>query len=251
MRTLANYRPNIEVVSDLDGFSRRGLEFFVSKARKAIQERGRFYVAISGGFTPRVFLELLGSHRDSQNLNWDNIHIFWVDERYVSKDSKWSNYKLAHEAFLSKVNIPPNNIHAVSTELSDFEEAARQYEKDIRDAFEIEKDQLPVFDLIFLGMGSDGHTGSLMPNSYASIDTAHLACVVYAMDENLNRITLTYPVLRAASNLVVMVSGKSKAKTLKEVLSSEPDEIKYPIHLLWPVLEKVHWLVDEEAAALL
>jgi len=251
MKTLTNYKPHIEVTSDLEELSVRGLESFVSQARKAIKNKGLFYVAISGGFTPRSFLELLGDHPDSQNLDWDNIHVFWVDERYVPKDSKWSNYNLAYETFLSKVNIPPRNIHAISTEFSDFEEAARQYGEDLRSVFELEKDQLPEFDLIFLGMGSDGHTGSLMPNSYASIDTTHLVSVVYVMDEKLNRITLTYPVLRAASNLVVMVSGRSKAKTLKEVLTSEPDEIKYPIHLLWPVLEKVCWLVDGEAAELL
>ncbi len=251
MKTLTNYKPHIEVTSDLEELSVRGLESFVSHAKKAIENKGKFYVAISGGFTPRSFLELLGDHPNSQNLDWDNIHIFWVDERYVPKDSKWSNYNLAYETFLSKINIPPRNIHAISTEFSDFEEAARQYGEDLRSVFELEKDQLPEFDLIFLGMGSDGHTGSLLPNSYASIDTTHLASVVYVMDEKLNRITLTYPVLRAASNLVVMVSGRSKAKTLKEVMTSEPDEIKYPIHLLWPVLEKVCWLVDGEAAELL
>ena len=251
MRKLANYKPHVEIVADLEGLSKRGLEYFVSQAKKAIKNKGKFYVAISGGFTPRSFLELLGDHPDSQNLDWDNIHVFWVDERYVPKDSKWSNYNLAHETFLSKVKIPPCNVHAISTEFPDFEEAARQYEEDLRDVFDIEKDRIPEFDLIFLGMGSDGHTGSLMPNSNASFDTAHLACVVYVMDEKLNRITLTYPVLRAASNLIVMVSGRSKAKILKEVLTSEPDEIKYPIHLLWPVLEKVCWLVDGEAAEML
>jgi len=251
MKTLTNYKPHVEVTSDIEELSMRGLDCFVSHAKKAIEERGKFFVAISGGYTPRSFLEQLGDHPDSQNLDWKKIHVFWVDERCVPEDSKWSNYNLAHETFLSKVNIPHQNIHAISTKFSDFEEAARQYEEDLRSIFQIKNDQLPEFDLIFLGMGSDGHTGSLMPNSYASIDISHLACVVYVMDEKLNRITLTYPVLRAASKLVVMVSGKKKAKVLKEVLTCEPDEIKYPIHLLWPVLEKVSWLVDADAAELL
>lgn len=251
MKTLTNYKPHIEVTSGLEELSMRGLEVFVAHAKESIENKGKFYVAISGGFTPRSFLELLGDHPESKNLDWNHIYVFWVDERCVPKDSQWSNYNLAHETFLSKVNIPPQNVHAISTEFNDFEEAAREYEEDLRTIFELENNQLPVFDLIFLGMGSDGHTGSLMPNSYASIDTSHLVSVVYVMDEKLNRITLTYPVLCAASKLIVMVSGRQKAKILKEVLISEPDEIKYPIHLLWPVLEKVCWIVDGEAAELL
>ncbi len=97
-------------------------------------------------------------------------------------------------------------------------------------------------------MGADGHAGSLFPNSYAAFDTEDLACVVYVMDEDLNRITLTHPVLCAASHLAILVSGREKAEILKEVLISEPDEVRYPIHALWPILDKVTWLVDKEAA---
>jgi 6-phosphogluconolactonase len=100
-------------------------------------------------------------------------------------------------------------------------------------------------------MGADGHTGSMFPNSYAAFDTEDLACVVYVLDEKLNRITLTHPVLCAASHLAVLVSGAEKAEILKQVLSGEPDEVRYPIHVLWSILDKVTWLVDAEAAKLL
>jgi len=100
-------------------------------------------------------------------------------------------------------------------------------------------------------MGAEGHTGSLFPNCYAPFDKNDLACVVYVMDEKLNRITLTHPVLCAASHLAVLVSGKEKAGILKDVLTSEPDEVRYPIHALWAILDKVDWLVDSEAAKLL
>ena len=104
------------------------------------------------------------------------------------------------------------------------------------------------FDLILLGMGSEGHTASLFPNSYAAFDTEHLACVVYVMDEKLNRITLTHRVLRAASHLIVLACGQEKEAILKTVLTSEPDEVRYPIHVLWPVLDRVTWLLDSAAA---
>jgi 6-phosphogluconolactonase len=174
-----------------------------------------------------------------------------VDERYVPPDSPASNFKLAADTFLPKVPIPPENVHRIPTEDSDSKFAARRYENTIREVFALRRNQLPSFDLIVLGMGVEGHTGSLFPNSYAPLDKDSLACVVYLLDEKLNRITLTHPVLRAASRLAVLVSGQEKAAVLKEVLTSEPDEVRYPIHVLWPILDKVTWLVDSQAAKLL
>lgn len=246
--TTIKYRPRIEVASDHETFAQKSVEIFVADAQKAIMAKDVFYVALSGGHTPRHFFELLGEMDQAINLPWNKIHLFWVDERYVPLESPQSNYKLAADTFLSKVTIPQNNIHRIPTEYADFHVAARQYEKTIRDVFKLEKNEIPEFDLIVLGMGADGHTGSLFPNSYASFDTEDLACVVYVLDDKLNRITLTHPVLCAASHLVVLVSGREKAAILNEVLNSEPDEIRYPIHAIWSILEKVTWLVDNEAA---
>jgi 6-phosphogluconolactonase len=187
----------------------------------------------------------------ARSLPWDRIHLFWVDERLVPIDSNLSNYKLAADTFLREVDIPARHIHRIPTEQGDFKAAAHDYEGTIRKVFRLDKGQIPEFDLIVLGMGVDGHTGSLFPNSYATFDTEDLACVVYVLDEKLNRITLTHPVLRAASQLIVQVSGQEKAAILKEVLTSEPDEVRYPIHALWPALDKVTWLVDQAAAQFL
>jgi len=208
-------------------------------------------VAISGGNTPRRSFELLGELPKAKTLPWDKIQLFWVDERCVPPDSQWSNYKLAADTFLAKVPIPEENIHRIPTEYTDSKAAAQSYEETIREVFGLQENQLPEFDLIMLGMGAEGHTGSLFPNSYAPFDTENLACVVYVLDEKLNRITLTHPVLRAASRLAVLVSGEEKAGILKQVLTSEPDEIQYPIHILWPILDKVTWLIDSEAAKFL
>ena len=251
METVANYKPNIEVVSDPETLARRTLEFFIAGAQDAINAKDAFYVAISGGHTPRRFFELLGAAPPAKSLPWDKIQLFWVDERYVKPDSPWSNYKLAADTFLAKVDIPEENVHRIPTEHDDFTVAAHHYEQTIRDIFGLQEDQLPEFDLIVLGMGADGHTGSLFPNSFAPFDRENLACVVYVLDEKLNRITLTHPVLCAASHLAVLVSGREKARVLKDVLTGEPDEVRFPIHTLWPVLNKVTWLVDSEAAKLL
>ena len=251
MDTTTNYKPKIEITADPGSLAHRSVELFITHAQKAIKKNNMFYVAISGGQTPKHFFELLGEEPKAKALPWDKIHLFWVDERIVEPDSQWSNYKLAADTFLKKVPIPKKNIHRIPTEESDFNVAVRTYEQIIREVFSLKENQVPQFDLIILGMGPDGHTGSMFPNSYASFDTKDLACVVYVLDEKLNRITLTHPVLCAAFKLVVLVSGKEKNKILKEVLTSEPDEVRYPIHTLWPVLDKVTWLVDRDAAKLL
>jgi len=251
METVTNYKPNVEISSDAEVLAQKSVGLFVADAQKAIDAKGVFNVAISGGHTPRRFFELLGEAPKARSLAWDRIQLFWVDERYVSPDSQRSNYKLAADTFLTRVPIPKGNIHRIPTEDSDFKIAAHRYVKTIREVFGLGENQIPEFDLIVLGMGTEGHTGSLFPNSYAPFDMEHLACVVYVMDEKLNRITLTHPVLCAASHLAVLVSGQEKAGILKKVLASEPDEVRYPIHILWPILNKVTWLVDSEAARLL
>lgn len=248
METTIKYQSNIEVVSDPESLAQSTIKVFIADAQKAIKAKDVFYVAISGGNTPKRFFELLGETSQASSLPWDKIHMFWVDERYVHPDSQWSNYKLAADTFLTRVVIPEENVHRIPTEDEDFEAAARRYEATIREVFGIGAGKVPEFDLILLGMGSDGHTGSLFPNSYAAFDTEDLACVVYVLDEKLNRITLTHPVLRAACHLVVLVCGHEKSDILRTVLKSEPDEVRYPIHALWPVLDKVTWLVDSAAA---
>ncbi len=256
MATVTNHKPNLEILCDPEALSHRCLDIFVESALESIQANDLFYAAISGGNTPRRFFELLGSEQKSKSLPWHNIHLFWVDERYVPPASPHSNFKLAADTFLFQVSIPEANIHRIHTEFDDSGVAAQQYEQTIRKVFRLKQNELPKFDLIVLGMGADGHTGSLFPNSYAPFDKENLACVVYLLDQKLpdhllNRVTLTHPVLCNAERLAVLVSGEEKAPILKDVLTNEPDEVRFPIHILWPVLDKVTWLVDSAAAKLL
>jgi 6-phosphogluconolactonase len=248
MEMIAKYRPNVEIAPDPEHLACRTVGLFVSAAQGAVESRGAFHTAISGGHTPARFFQLLAATPEARSLPWDKVHVFWVDERYVPPDSDASNYKLAVDTFLHQVDIPPANVHRIPTEYDDINEAARSYEQTIRSVFALGDDEIPQFDLVLLGMGGDGHTGSLFPNSYATYDIDDLACVVYVLNDTLNRVTLTRSVLLAAKHLVVLVSGEEKAQTLKEVLTSEPDEVRYPIHVLWPVLGKVTWLVDRDAA---
>lgn len=174
--------------------------------------------------------------------------MFWADERFVPPDSQASNYRLVAETFLSRISIPEANVHPIPTQYENMNDAAVAYERTMREVFGLREGEVPQFDLIVLGMGRDAHTASLFPDSPAIHETDCLACVVQASgDVKLDRITLTPPVLLAARRLSVLVSGREKAQTLHEVLTSAPNERRYPIHVLWPILEQVTWLVDRDA----
>lgn len=245
------YEPEIEVVPNPEVLAQKTVDIFITEVKKAVATKGAFYGALSGGHTPKLFYELLGTLPQTKALTWNKIHLFWVDERYVPVNSPQSNYKLAADTFLDKVNIPKENIHRIETDLADLNKAALKYEEVLQSVFGLKKGQKPEFDLIILGMGSDGHTASLFPGSYTSLNSDGLASVVYFKNEKLNRITLTPSVLCAAKRLLVLVSGMEKASILHEAMTSNPQENRYPIHLLWPVLDKVTWLVDKEAAQML
>lgn len=239
----------IMTVPDAEALADQTVKYFVNYAQRAIMERGGFHVAISGGTTPIRFYERLSYLSVHSQVEWDKVHIFWVDERCVPPSSEASNFGLATGTFLLDIPIPGENIHRVTGELQNYADAVDEYEKIIRSIFKIDKGQVPEFDLIILGMGSDGHIGSILPNTYALFETDDIVSAVYRMDGDYNRITLTIPVIRAARRIVILVSGDNKAQIVSDVFRSEPDPVRYPVHALWPVLDKVRWLIDRPAAA--
>lgn len=247
METINNTQLNITHVATLEDLAVTALDMFINSANKAIQARGSFHVAISGGQTPTRFFELLGDTAEAGTIQWDRVHLFWVDERCVRPDDEASNYRLAAQTFLGKVPIGESNVHRMPGECSDYAKAVREYADTIRRVFNLAPGQVPEFDLMVLGMGPDGHVGSLFPNSYARFDTEALVSAVYFTDSDYSRITLTHPVLCAALELVILVCGPEKADILRDVMQGEQDEVKYPVHVLWPVLDKVTWVVDSEA----
>jgi len=247
METIDDIKPNITLVSSSEDLAVAALDVFVEQASKSIGSKGSFNVAISGGHTPEGFFELLGMEENARAVEWEKVQLFWVDERCVRPDAEGSNYGLAFHTFLDKVSIPEANVHRMIGENSDYAEAVRLYDETIRRVFKLEPGQLPKFDLIVLGMGVDGHIGSLMPNSYALFDTSDLVSAVYLLDDKYNRITLTHPVICAASHLVVLISGSGKADIIRKVVQGPYDVVKYPVHILGPILDKVSWIVDEDA----
>jgi 6-phosphogluconolactonase len=243
-----NTELNMTLVADTAELAQKALEAFVADARRAIQSRDRFCAAISRQ-TPKGFFRLLGEDTRSRALSWDRIHLFWVDECCGSSDLAGGGYGPAACSFIPEVGIPAENVHRICCEDCNCEYVASIYERTIHNVVGVANSGMPEFDLIMLGMGADGHIASLFPDTYAFYETGEVVCVTYFMDRRCTRITLTHPVLCAARHVMVLVCGSQRGAILGKVLSCEPDEVRYPLHAIWPILDRVTWLVDRGAAS--
>lgn len=235
--------------SDIYTLSRAAAERFVTLARECIEEHGHFSVAFSGGSTPESLYALLATDTYAPRIEWDKVHVFWGDERCVPPKNTDSNYRMAHYALLDLVDIPEANIHRMRGE-DPPEEAAATYEQELREFFG-EKAAWPRFDLIFLGLGDDGHTASLFPNSDALSVTKDWVTAHYVKLLRVWRLTLTAPSINAANNVLFLVSGSKKASVLQKVLQApySPDDL--PAQMINPIHGSLVWLVDEEAGELI
>ncbi|MBI4552505.1 MAG: 6-phosphogluconolactonase [Candidatus Latescibacteria bacterium] len=242
---------NIQICQDVDSLSRQATVEFVRLANRAISSTGRFTVALAGGSTPRKLYDLLASEAFRTQVIWSNVEVFWGDERCVPPDHPDSNYRMAYEALLSQVPIPPDLIHRMPAERDDVAAAADEYERTIRESFDLADGEFPRFDLILLGMGDDGHTASLFPGTAAIHEQRRLVVAHYVEKFKTNRMTLTPPVLNGGHNVFFLVSGESKAATLKEVLQGESQPDRYPSQVVRPESGSLVWLIDRAAARLL
>jgi 6-phosphogluconolactonase len=184
-------------------------------------------------------------------MPWDRVHFFWGDERHVPPDHTDSNYRMTNEAMLSRVPIPPENIHRIRAENPDAGKAAEEYEQELRGFFKFETEQLPPFDCVFLGMGSDGHTASLFPGTKALHERERLVVSNWVDKLQSYRITMTTPVLNNADIVIFLVSGEEKAEPLRVVLEGEKQTDLFPSQLIEPTHGKLLWFVDQAAARLL
>jgi 6-phosphogluconolactonase len=201
-------------------------------------------VALCGGATPRRTYELLATERFRDRVNWQQVHIFWGDERGVPPEDRRSNYRLARQSFLARVPLPPENIHPIPA-FPSVELGARQYEAELKAFF---GQAAPRFDLIFLGMGADGHIASLFPGSPVLWEERRWVVGVSVPDQDVARVTLTSWVINLAALVVFMVAGKDKAVVVREVLEGSPESRRYPARLIRPASKRLLWLVDQEAA---
>lgn len=241
--------PEIIVFDDPAALAEAAAEAIAECAEEAVAARGRFMVALAGGSTPRTTYERLAQPPLRDRMPWDRTWIFFGDERGVPPDHPDSNYRMANEALLSKVPIPAKQIARIRGEAEDPETAATEYGQRLSEVFECKRGGLPRFDLILLGMGVDGHTGSLFPGSPVLKEIFRPVAAVHASAASIpQRFTFTLPVINTAARVMFLVAGGEKAKLLKAVLNEPTSAL--PAALVRPTNGRLTWLLDRAAAAL-
>jgi 6-phosphogluconolactonase len=248
MARLSEIPSEVRVFDDVPALMRATADEIARAARQAVDERGRFTWALGGGSTPRAVYQLLASDAYRERLPWNAIHFFWGDERHVPPDHPDSNFRMAREAMLDAVPVPPGNIHRVPAEEPDAQRAAAEYEATLRSFFALAQGEWPRFDLILLGLGQEGHTASLFPGSAAIHERERLVVAPWVEAQKTFRVTLTPPVLNHARCAMFLVSGEEKAEALHAVLEGPREPDLYPAQI---VEGNRLWMVDRAAARLL
>lgn len=231
---------SVEVLSDKISLIDRARELMVEKIKSAIAQRDQCTIALAGGGTPKPLYEKLAQ----ESLPWEKIHIFWGDERYVPADHPDSNQKMAREAWLNQVPLPASNIHPMPTTGQNPQADAAKHEQEIREFFQCGAGEIPSIDIILLGMGDDGHTASLFPQTEAL--TVRDRLITVGNKGNSQRLTFTAPFINQGRCVIFLVAGANKRPALAQVFSPQGDEKQYPSRLIKPQGE-LWWLLDQEA----
>ena len=242
----------IQIVSDAATLAHAAAEVFTAAANQAVEKKGAFTVALSGGSTPQALYSLLATDAELRSrVPWQQTYFFFGDERHVPPDHADSNYRAAHEALLSKIFINADQVFRMKGEYSDAAKAAVEYERALREYFHLSTGELPRFDLVMLGMGPDGHAASLFPGTKALDERKRLVTSNWVGKFYTHRITMTAPLLNNAACVMFMVHGPDKALPLKAVLEGPYEPAQLPSQLIRPLHGTLLWLVDESAAGLL
>ena len=237
----------LQIFKDSEALSTAAAEIFVQAGMSAIEARGRYLVALSGGSTPSRMYRLLASDAYRDKVNWEQTFIFWGDERCVPPEDEGSNYHQAYESLLSQVPVPGENILRVKGELIPYE-ASIDYAQVLKKYGDVDR-EWPRFDLALLGMGEDGHTASLFPGSPIGVASPTLAVTADYQSRPAKRVTLTPLVFNSARKVLFLVTGVNKAVTLTRVLNDDSMPEQYPAQRIQPMDGEVVWLVDEAAAS--
>lgn len=238
----------LRIFKDKNELSEAAAELFLNAALNAVNNKGRFTVALTGGSSPVLLHDLLSKEPYASQVPWDKTFVFWGDERFVPLTDERSNAKMAFETLLNKVPVPKNQVHPMWEDGMDAETFAAKYEQIIKDHFGSDPYE---FDLILLGMGDDGHTASLFPGTEVLNEKEKIVAGYYLTPQSMYRITLTSPIINSAKQICFLTFGANKAKALYEVLEGERNSVQYPSQLIHATNGEVIWMVDEAAAALL
>lgn len=236
------YAQRVILNEDLDALSRSAASRIVELAHQAIKERGVFHLALSGGSTPVHLHQVLASPAFISQIPWQQVHVYFGDERNVPYDDPDSNYRMARETLLTHVDIPEQQVHPIPTGCDDMQACARDYATTLSAL--PQTSGMPCLDLILLGMGNDGHTASLFPGTDILNEQHAPVAAVFVPKLDTWRISLTYPVLSRARMILFLVSGEGKAEVLDAVFN-QPNR-HYPVQGVQN--DHIEWFVDKAAA---
>jgi 6-phosphogluconolactonase len=247
MKGMSKVAKNVSIHPDLDTISREAANYTVRVAREALATRGLFSFALSGGSTPGKMYSLLATEPYRSQIDWSVVHFFWSDERCVPLNDPQSNYHLAQEALLSKLDLRPGQIHRMPADRPDREQASADYAEEIRRV--LGGEGVPVFDLIQLGMGPEAHTASLFPHQPSLQEQKRLIIPVSVPKPPPDRLTFTPPLLHATRNILFMATGGDKAEALHAVLEGPYQPEEYPAQLIARQAKgNVVWMLDPKIA---
>jgi 6-phosphogluconolactonase len=241
----------VRILADGKAIAQRAAGLFVDCVNLAARQAGVFTVALAGGSTPKALYGLLSDEPLRSEIPWDKVNLFFGDERHVRPDQPDSNFRMANEALISKVPLGAAQVHRIHAENPSAEQAAEQYEQELRAAFRLSSAERPRFGLVLLGMGNEGHTLSLFPGTKALRDNGRLVMHNWVGKVFAQRITLTAPVVNNAAVVLFMITGADKAPALKAVLEGPYEPEQLPAQLIAPENGKLLYLVDTAAGSML
>lgn len=238
----------IQVFDDKPAVAKAAAQLFLETAVKAVAKNGRFLVALSGGSTPAALFSLLKEQPYINQIPWSKTHVFWSDERLVPPDEDGSNFKQANDLFLRFTAVPPNQIYRAKGEMPS-ETAVADYKSQLQTITRM-GESLPIFDLILLGMGNDGHTASLFPGPISKEEENEPIIAVTADYDGrpAHRLTFTPHLINKARLILLLVTGDSKATTVNHVINGETNQEKWPVQRIQPSNGQIFWYLDQAAA---
>jgi len=237
----------ISMFDNTESASRAAADLFVLQSREAVHKRGQFQVALSGGHTPKRMYELLAQHPRPEQTPWQETQVFWGDERCVAINDERNNARMVQKILLDRVPVDVASVHPIQC-AGDAKAEAVRYDALLRKHL---TDAAPALDLVFLGLGQNGHTASLFPYSPVLKETERWAAEIYIDEQGMSRVTMTPIIINAARLVVFLVFGRDKAQILKTVLEGPIDSMRLPAQLIRPVNGRIIWMVDQDAASLL
>ncbi len=248
---MSTAEPQLRVFDNPEALARAAAEEFLRRATAKAEAGQLFAVCLAGGSTPKGLYGRLAEAPYGNKIPWSRVAIFWGDERTVPPDHPDSNFAVADGALLYRVPIPAANVHRIEGEQPNPAEAAASYEEGLRRFFGIRAGELPRFDLVFLGLGADGHTASLFPGSEALAETRRLVVAPWVEQLGTYRVSLTCPVFNNAACIMFIVTGAEKADILRRVFKATGEDPPLPAQLIRPQDGELLWYVDREAAGAL